>query len=60
MVPEVLALLGDGLPRSEAAIITALAGRHPRADALGSRHHYRDPASMGELGRAHWLARRTG
>jgi hypothetical protein len=30
VTPDVLALLGDGVPRSEAAIVTALAGRHPK------------------------------
>ena len=28
--PDVLALLGDGVPRTEAAIVTALADRHPK------------------------------
>jgi hypothetical protein len=30
--PAVLALLGDGVPRSKAAIAEALAGRHDRQD----------------------------
>ena len=30
VTPDVLALLGDGVPRAEAAIVTALAGRHPK------------------------------
>jgi hypothetical protein len=30
--PDVLALLGDGVPRTEAAIVAALAGRHPKDD----------------------------
>jgi hypothetical protein len=30
--PDVLALLGDGVPRAEAAIIVALAGRHFKDD----------------------------
>jgi hypothetical protein len=30
VAPDVLALLGDGVPRAEAAIVAALAGRHPR------------------------------
>jgi hypothetical protein len=29
VTPDVLALLGDGVPRTEAAIVAALAGRHP-------------------------------
>jgi hypothetical protein len=32
--PAVLALLGDGAPRAEAAIITALADRHPKNDIV--------------------------
>ena len=30
VAPDVLALLADGAPRSEAAIVAALAGRHPK------------------------------
>jgi hypothetical protein len=30
--PDVLALLGDGVPRTEAAIVAALADRHPKDD----------------------------
>jgi len=30
VTPDVLALLDDGVARSEAAIVTALAGRHPK------------------------------
>jgi hypothetical protein len=32
VTPDVLILLADGVPRSEAAIVTALAGRHPKQD----------------------------
>jgi hypothetical protein len=32
VTPDVLALLGDGVPRSEAAIVAALAARHPKED----------------------------
>jgi hypothetical protein len=32
VTPDVLALLGDGVPRAEAAIVTALADRHPKDD----------------------------
>jgi hypothetical protein len=32
VAPDVLALLGDGVPRTEAAIVTALVGRHPKDD----------------------------
>ncbi len=32
VTPDILALLGDGVPRTEAAIVAALAGRHPKQD----------------------------
>jgi hypothetical protein len=32
VTPDVLALLGDGVPRAEAAIVAALAGRHAKDD----------------------------
>jgi hypothetical protein len=32
VTPDVLALLGDGVPRSRATILAALADRHPRED----------------------------
>jgi hypothetical protein len=32
VTPDVVALLADGVPRAEAAIVAALAGRHPKDD----------------------------
>ena len=32
ITPDVLALLGDGVPRPEAAIVAVLADRHPKDD----------------------------
>jgi hypothetical protein len=32
VAPDVLALLADGVPRDEAAIVAALADRHPKDD----------------------------
>jgi hypothetical protein len=32
VTPDIVALLGDGAPRSRATIIAALAGRHPKDD----------------------------
>ena len=32
VTPDVLALLGDGVPRTRGVILAALADRHPRAD----------------------------
>jgi hypothetical protein len=32
VTPDIVALLGDGAPRSRAAIVAALADRHPKDD----------------------------
>jgi hypothetical protein len=32
VTPDVLALLSDGVPRAEGAIVAALTGRHPKDD----------------------------
>jgi hypothetical protein len=32
VAPDVLALLSDGVPRSRAALVAALASRHPKED----------------------------
>jgi hypothetical protein len=32
VTPDVLTLLGDGVPRAEAAIVATLADRHPKQD----------------------------
>jgi hypothetical protein len=32
VMPDVLALLGDGVPRSRGTIVAALADRHPKED----------------------------
>jgi hypothetical protein len=32
VAPDILALLGDGLPRSRTTIVAALADRHPKDD----------------------------
>ena len=32
MTPDVLILLGDGMPRTEAVVVAELAGRHPKDD----------------------------
>jgi hypothetical protein len=36
VAPDVLALLADGTPRSKAAIVEALAGRHDRQDVIST------------------------
>jgi hypothetical protein len=37
VAPAVLALLGDGVPRSRRAIVAALADRHPGTRRCGGR-----------------------
>ena len=47
--PAILGLLADGVPRSKAAIVEALAGRHDRQDVL----HTLIPLSVtGQVGEA--------
>jgi hypothetical protein len=36
VAPDVLALLVDGVPRTKAAIVEALAGRHERQDVIST------------------------
>jgi hypothetical protein len=36
IAPAILELLADGMPRSKAAIVEALAGRHDRQDVIGT------------------------
>jgi hypothetical protein len=36
VAPAVLELLADGTPRSKAAVVEALAGRHDRQDVIGT------------------------
>ena len=36
VAPAVLELLADGMPRSKAAIVEALAGRHDRQDVIST------------------------
>ena len=52
MVPEVPALLGDGVPRAKAAIVAALAGRHPKDEVK------RTIARLSVLGRLDLQGRR--
>ena len=48
VTPDVLALLGDGMPRSWGTIIAALADRHPRDDV---RRTLMRLAVLGQLAR---------
>ena len=36
VAPDILALLADGVPRSKAAVVEALAGRHERQDVIST------------------------
>jgi hypothetical protein len=45
VAPAVLALLGDGVPRSRRAIVAALADRHPRDEVA------RTPSAFAQPGR---------
>ena len=36
VAPDILALLADGVPRREPAIVEALAGRHERQDVIST------------------------
>jgi hypothetical protein len=50
VTPDVLALLAGGMPRTEAAVVAALAGRHPRQ---GSRMRNRGLGWMRDSKTAH-------
>ena len=36
IAPDILALLADGMPRTRAAVVEALAGRHERQDVIST------------------------
>ena len=36
VAPAILALLGDGVPRSRRAIVAALTDRHPKGEVVGA------------------------
>ena len=36
VAPDVLGLLADGVPRTKAAVVAALAGRHDRRDVMSA------------------------
>ena len=36
IAPDILGLLADGVPRTKAAIVEALAGRHERRDVIST------------------------
>ncbi len=56
VTPDVLALLADGVPRSEAAIIAALADRHPKDDVRGTVMRLAVIGQLVEQGGKHTVA----
>jgi hypothetical protein len=56
VAPDVLALLGDGVPRSEAVIFAALADRHPKANIKGTLMRLDVTEQLGEKGGRYTLA----
>src|SRR3954447_21295528 len=58
VAPAILGLLADGVPRSKAAIIEALADRHDRQDVLHRPRPAADGAARRAAGRGRPRARR--
>ena len=58
VAPAVLELLADGTPRSKAAIVEALAGRHDRQDVIGTLIRLSVTGEVEEAGGRYTLAAR--
>lgn len=58
--PAVLELLRDGTPRSKSAIITALAGRHPKEDVVRTLMRLAVTGQLVETERKYSLASMAG
>jgi hypothetical protein len=56
VAPAVLALLGDGAPRSRRAIVAALAERHPKEDVVRTLMRLAVTGRLVEAGRKYHLA----
>jgi len=56
VAPAVLELLADGTPRSKAAIVEALAGRHDRQDVIGTLIRLSVTGEVEEAGGRYTLA----
>ena len=50
VTPDILALLGDGMPRSRGTILTALADRHPKDDVRRTLMRLAVTEQLGETG----------
>jgi hypothetical protein len=55
VTPDVLALLGDGVPRTRGMIIAALVDRHPKADVRRTLMRLAVTEQMVERGGKHTL-----
>ena len=56
VAPAVLALLGDGVPRSRRAIVAALAERHPRDEVARTPMRLAVTGRLAEIGGKYTLA----
>jgi hypothetical protein len=56
VAPAVLGLLADGVPRTEAAIVEALAGRHDRQDVISTLIRLSVTGEVEETGGKYTLA----
>jgi hypothetical protein len=56
VAPAVLALLGDGVPRSRRAIVAALADRHPRDEVARTLMRLAVTDRLAEVGGKYTLA----
>jgi hypothetical protein len=55
VAPAVLELLADGVPRTKAAIVEALAGRHDRQDVISTLIRLSVTGEVEEMGGRHTL-----
>ena len=60
VAPAVLALLGDGVPRSRRAIVAALADRHPRDEVARTLMRLAVTGRLAEAGGKYALAGTEG
>ena len=56
VAPAILALFGDGVPRSRRAIVAALAGRHPRDEVARTLMRLAVTDQLAEAGGKYTLA----
>jgi hypothetical protein len=56
VAPAVLALLGDGVPRSRRAVVAALADRHPRDEVARTLMRLAVTGRLAEAGGKYTLA----